>query len=165
MVRGLEHFRDWLSPYMNHYVIIGGTACDLILDQAGLLFRATKDLDVVLLVDTVDTDFARHFGEYIHQGGYTRKQRSSGRPRAYRFERPSKPEFPHMIELFARRPEYLEDQHFRSEVAPLPVDDPEISSLSAILLVRGPVRGGIPWLTSCIRVNNRFPEASSLLVS
>ncbi len=134
MVRGLEHFRDWFSPYKDHYVVIGGTACDLILDEAGLSFRATKDLDVVLMVDAVEPEFARHFWDYIRQGGYTRKQKTSTKPRAYRFERPSSSVFPHMIELFSRRPEYLEGEHIQGETVPLPVDDPEISSLSAILL-------------------------------
>lgn len=134
MVRGLEHFRDWFSAYRKHYVVIGGTACDLVFDEAGLSFRATKDLDVVLMVDTVDAAFARHFWDYVHQGGYTGKQKSTGRPRAYRFERPSNPQFPHMIELFARSPEFLEDEHIRGAVVPLPVDDPDVSSLSAILL-------------------------------
>ena len=134
MVRGLEHFRDWFDPYKDHYVLIGGTACDLILDEAGLSFRATKDLDVVLMVDIVEPEFARHFWEYIHRAGYTRKLKSSGKPRAYRFEQPSDLQFPHMIELFARKPEAIEGEDLWGDAIPLPVDDPEVSSLSAILL-------------------------------
>ena len=134
MVRGLEHFRDWFDPYKDLYVLIGGTACDLILDEVGLSFRATKDPDVILLVDIVEPEFARHFWEYIHRGGYTRKLKSSGQPRAYRFEQPSDLRFPHMIELFARKPEAIEGADLRGDTIPLPVDDPEVSSLSAILL-------------------------------
>lgn len=134
MVRGLEDFRDWFSPFRDHYALIGGTACDLLLEEAGLSFRATKDLDVVVLVDSVEPEFARLFWEYIHRGGYTRKAKSSGKPRAYRFEEPSDAAVPHMIELFARVPETFETERTHIDTVPLPVDDPEVSSLSAIIL-------------------------------
>ena len=75
-----------------------------------------------------------HFRDYIRQGGYTQKLKSSGKARAYRFEQPSDLQFPHMIELFARKPEAFERKDFRGDARPLPVDDPEVSSLSAILL-------------------------------
>ena len=51
MVRGIERFKEFFSEYTGRYVIIGGTACDIILGNEGSEFRATKDLDIVLLLE------------------------------------------------------------------------------------------------------------------
>lgn len=61
MVSGLDvwqaHFRD----FPDRYVLVGGVACDVLMGEAGLAFRATKDLDVVLLVEVLDAAFAQAF--------------------------------------------------------------------------------------------------------
>ncbi len=57
MVRGIESFRDWFHDYEDQYVIIGGTACDLLMTEEGLDFRATKDIDMVLIIEAVDSSF------------------------------------------------------------------------------------------------------------
>lgn len=54
MVRGIDSFRDWFRGYEDQYVIIGGTACDLLMTEEGLDFRATKDIDLVLIVEAGD---------------------------------------------------------------------------------------------------------------
>ena len=48
MVKGLEKFRDTFKYFHDQYVMIGGTACDLAMEEAGIVFRATKDLDIEL---------------------------------------------------------------------------------------------------------------------
>ena len=50
MVIGIDKFRDHFAGYEDQYALIGGAACDLIFTDAGLEFRSTKDLDVVLCV-------------------------------------------------------------------------------------------------------------------
>jgi hypothetical protein len=95
------------------------------------VFRATKDLDMVLIVEALTPAFGRRFWEFIGAGGYENKLRSNGAPQFYRFEKPKAPDFPHMIELFAKTESILDrDAH---GCVPLHLDD-EISSLSAILL-------------------------------
>ena len=47
MVRGIESFREWFRGHEEQYAIIGGTACDLLMTDGGLDFRATKDIDLV----------------------------------------------------------------------------------------------------------------------
>lgn len=37
-----------VTGFEDQYVIIGGTACDLIMENEELPFRATKDIDIVL---------------------------------------------------------------------------------------------------------------------
>lgn len=45
MVIGLDIFRADFDAYADRYLLIGGAACDLLLDEAGLTFRATKHLN------------------------------------------------------------------------------------------------------------------------
>ena len=59
MVRGLDLFREHFKDFADRYVLIGGTACDLIMSNVGLQFRATKDLDIVLCIESIDREFAR----------------------------------------------------------------------------------------------------------
>lgn len=107
-------------------------ACDLLMDEAGLDFRLTKDIDMVLIVEALTDDFAKVFWNFIDAGGYHARKRSSGTFEFYRFVEPKNPEYPMMIELFAR-PQSGVHLHASSHLIPLHFDD-EISSLSAILL-------------------------------
>jgi len=42
-VQGLKNFSDFFEDYNNDYVIIGGTAADITLEENDLSFRATKE--------------------------------------------------------------------------------------------------------------------------
>lgn len=57
MVKGLTIFRERFREYSDQYLLIGGTACDLAMTEAGLEFRATKDLDIVLCIEVLNTAF------------------------------------------------------------------------------------------------------------
>ena len=132
MVRGIDSFRDWFQGYEDQYAIIGGTACDLLMTDEGLDFRATKDIDLVLIVESVDAAFGRRFWEYVVAAGYEHRNKSTGESQFYRFTNPQSRDYPTMIELFARRSDAIalpED----AVLTPLPIGE-EISSLSAILL-------------------------------
>ena len=132
MVRGIESFKNWFKGYENQYVIIGGTACDLLMADGGLDFRATKDIDLVLIIEAIDAQFASHFWEYVIAAGYEHRNKSTGTSQFYRFANPQSRDFPAMIELFTRKPDTIflpED----AVLTPLPIDE-EILSLSAILL-------------------------------
>ena len=132
MVGGLERFRDHFREHVRKYALIGGAACDLVMEQAGLQFRATKDLDIVLSVEALDASFVRAFWEFVRAGKYHVQQSATGERRYYRFLKPEKDEYPFMLELFARKPDML-DLAEGAHLTPIPVDE-EISSLSAILM-------------------------------
>lgn len=132
MVTGLISFQEWFQGYEQQYTIIGGTACDLLMSDEGLDFRATKDIDLVLIIEAVTPEFGKHFWEYIIQAGYEHQNKSVGQPQFYRFSHPKSPEYPFMIELFARRIDAVVLPE-GAALTPLPVDD-DVSSLSAILL-------------------------------
>ena len=132
MVNGFTKFKERFKKFENQYVIIGGTACDLIMQNEELPFHATKDIDIVLIVESITAEFGEAFCDYIKEAGYEHLNKSNGTSQFYRFTVPKSKEYPYMIEIFSRNPDYiiLGDDAI---LTPLPVDD-EISSLSAILL-------------------------------
>ncbi|MHB1000029.1 MAG: hypothetical protein ACYC27_12355 [Armatimonadota bacterium] len=46
MVRGLDVLKKHFESFDSLFVIIGGTASTLVLQDGGLRFRATKDIDI-----------------------------------------------------------------------------------------------------------------------
>ena len=40
------------------------------MTEAELDFRATKDIDMVVIIEAVNADFGKRFWEYIKNGGY-----------------------------------------------------------------------------------------------
>ena len=131
-MRGLDIFRQWFAAFANQYVLIGGTAASLTMEEAGLPFRATKDLDIVLHVEALTPVFGEAFWRFIDAGGYQIRQSSTGKPIFYRFQKPSDERYPAMVELFARAPDGLQPAT-GSQLTPIPLDD-AVLSLSAILL-------------------------------
>jgi hypothetical protein len=133
MVRGLEIFTAWFQGYADHYVLIGGTAASIAMASAGLNFRATKDLDVVLHLEVLTPTFGKRFWEFVEAGRYEiRQSATTGKPQLYRFQKPAEEAFPFMVELFARAPVGI-DLAPDSHLTPIPLDE-RVSSLSAILL-------------------------------
>jgi len=132
VVRGLDTFRQHFAEHGDHYVLIGGVAASLVMEAAGLEFRATKDLDIVLVVEVLDAQFGRHLWQFIEDGGYEVRQTSEGVPRLYRFIKPARPEYPAMLELFSRQPDGIALAE-GAVLTPIPIDE-VVSSLSAILM-------------------------------
>jgi len=131
MIRGLEVFKEYFRDFRNQYVLIGGAACDIVFSEADLTFRATKDLDMVLIIEALTPEFGRRFWEFVRDGGYENRVKNNGRPQFYRFDKPKTIGFPFMIELFAKSESIFDnDSH---GCRPLHLGD-EVSSLSAILL-------------------------------
>ncbi len=132
MIDGLEKFRSHFAPFSDRYVLIGGAAASLVIEDLGGEFRTTKDLDIVLVLEALDRAFAKAFREFVRMGGYEHRQTATGRRQFYRFHKPAERDFPFMLELFSRVPDALE---LRTEtgLTPIPVED-ELASLSAILM-------------------------------
>ncbi len=130
-MRGLELFREHFFGFEHCYVVIGGTACTILFEKAGGDFRATKDIDMVLIVEHISEEFGKKFWEFIKKGQY---KTTFGQEKAhfYRFENPENTQYPYMIELFSRSSLNFDIGH-RGHLLPLHIAD-DISSLSAILL-------------------------------
>ncbi len=41
MVKGIDKFKEYFKDFPDSYIITGGTACDIVLADAGLTPRAT----------------------------------------------------------------------------------------------------------------------------
>ncbi len=88
MVKGINQFKAHFKDFNDRYVLIGSVACFLSLDEAGLDFRVTKDLDIVLYVEALDVNFAKAFWNFVERGKYKNTQKSTGKKLFYRFYGP-----------------------------------------------------------------------------
>lgn len=132
MVKGLDIFRERFRPFEGSFTLIGGAACEEWFAAQGLTFRATKDLDIVLMIEVLSQDFVAAMRAFVTEGKYEIRERSEGVPILYRFAKPAREDFPFMLELFSRSPEGL-DLGPDQEIIPIAVE-PGQHSLSAILL-------------------------------
>ena len=131
MVKGLDIFGQHFQNHTGQYILIGGGACDVQMNQKGLPFRATKDLDIILVVEALSNEFVNHFWKFIKDGEYQVAQVGDRRT-FYRFIKPQAEGYPYMLELFSRNPDAInedEDIHLTD----IPTEE-DASSLSAILL-------------------------------
>lgn len=69
-VYGMDKFREAFADVPDSYALIGGSACDLIMADIGLSFRATKDLDIVMLADRPAHEFGQALWNFVRDGGY-----------------------------------------------------------------------------------------------
>ena len=130
MVKGIDAFREYFENYEDQYVLIGGAACDILFKSKDISFRATRDLDLVLIIEALTPEFGERLWEFINDGKYRNKAVNGGDPQFYRFDKPEDITFPKMIELFCRKDFELRNAN---GISPIHIDD-EVSSLSAILL-------------------------------
>lgn len=135
MVTGLEKFSNYFREYQDSYILIGGAAVDTWMHNEGLSFRVTRDIDIILVVEALNSDFVKHFWKFIVEGDYEIRERSDGKPVLYRFIKPKTKGFPFQIELFSREQE-IEGDFKNAHLTPIPLGE-ELSSLSAILMDGG----------------------------
>lgn len=136
MVKGLDKFREAFANFSDNYVIIGGTACDVILSQTDMRPRVTDDIDMILVVEKVTAEFVSAFWQFIKEGEYKNRKRvrSNNQPpvyELYRFEG-GREGYPAQIELLSKHSDLLGDPS-GFHIEPI-VSKESISSLSAIIL-------------------------------
>lgn len=105
MVEGIRSFVEHFKEYSDCYTVIGGTACDILMRDAGLSFRATKDIDMILILENRYQEFGKTLWAYIREGHYTAYQKQDGDVRFYRFDT-KMPGYPMRIELFSRNADF-----------------------------------------------------------
>ena len=132
MVEGIIKFKEYFKEYSESYIIIGGTACDIVTEGAGFDPRATVDIDIVLIVEALDGAFVSRFWEFIKEAGYQKKEKDEEKKCCYRFKDRKNEAFPKQIELFSRRPDVFTEEQLK-HLTPIPVEE-GLSYLSAILL-------------------------------
>ncbi len=132
MVVGIDKFSEYFHGYEGSYVLIGGAASNIIEESNLLVPRATKDLDLILVVEALTDSFVRRFWQFVREAGYVHRQRGTGNSEFYRFYHPKDATFPFQIELLSRKPDIisLPDDIV---IGPIPTGE-DLSSLSAIML-------------------------------
>jgi len=132
MVEGIEKFKEYFRDYNGNYIVIGGTACDIITEEEGFVPRATDDIDIVLIIEALHPAFVSKFWEFIKDGGYKIQQKDNDKRCCFRFKERQNVEFPRQIELFSRTPDFFSEEQLK-HLTPIPVEE-GLSYLSAILL-------------------------------
>lgn len=134
-MQGLDKFREYMSGFRSHYVVIGGVATVLTLEDRGLPARATKDVDMIIICQPESKFYMKRFWEFVKAGGYKLwkpDDKEDTHPCFYRFIKPDNREFPIQVELFSKVPEYVEvpeDVH----IVHIPMEG-YTSSFSAIIM-------------------------------
>ncbi|MFI8009990.1 hypothetical protein ACIF8R_07305 [Acinetobacter sp. ABJ_C4_1] len=137
-MEGIKFLSEYMEQYKNDYILIGGNACALNFELADTQFRATSDLDIVLLTDGQSEEFYNHLNDFLLTNEYIGKvfNGSNSGGSAYRFMRPENrgTELPAQIELFSKKPEYFDEKKStKLHITPIETND-GISNFSAILL-------------------------------
>jgi len=108
MVRGLAIFRERFRSFQGLMTLIGGAACDEWFTANGMSFRATDDLDLVIMLDKVNQPFINAVRAFVKEGKYKISERGGDVPILYRFADPTSPDFPIKLEFCSRKPEEFE---------------------------------------------------------
>jgi len=132
MVDGIGRFREYFEGFEDCYILIGGAASNIIESEGPFVPRRTKDLDIILVVEKMNTNFVKKFWEFIKTAGYEHKQKGSDKSEFYRFLNPKDISFPAQIELLSRKTDMLPIPD-DIVIGPIPVDK-YLYSLSAIIL-------------------------------
>ena len=91
---GLCTVRDCFQNDSDKYVLICWTACSIVFDEIGEDFRATKDLDVVLIVENINEEFGRAFWKFIKEANYNGIETGETQRQFYRFKNPTDAAYP-----------------------------------------------------------------------
>lgn len=94
MVRGLDRFKEFFAGFDGNYVLIGGAASNLLEEANRLVPRATKDLDIILVVEALSAPFVTRFWQFIREAGYVHKQKGTEKAEFYRFYQPADSSYP-----------------------------------------------------------------------
>ncbi len=134
MVTGLDRWREYFGEYKDKYVLIGGAACNLLEEELDMNPRATKDLDLILVVEALTPDFGSRLWDFIKHANYNNRNigENEHKHEYYRFTNPQDKTYLKQIELFARNTGILNlpaDAHLE----PISLGE-NLSSLSAILM-------------------------------
>jgi hypothetical protein len=134
MVTGIERWKQYFKDYKDNYVLIGGAACNLLEEELDMNPRATKDLDLILVVEALTPDFGMRLWDFIKFANYSGQSKGENelKHEYYRFTNPEDKTYPKQIELFARNTGIL-NLPSDARIEPISIGE-DLSSLSAILM-------------------------------
>lgn len=71
--KGIDHFLKYLTGLEDQYVLIGGGAAAILMEEQNLEFRKTVDVDLVLLTNG-STELNARIGKYVQDGQFEKKE-------------------------------------------------------------------------------------------
>lgn len=74
---GLDKFKEAFAEFSENYVIIGGTACDIVMTGTAVRPRATHDIDMIVVVENMTPEFGKRFWDFIKKAGCRPERRKS----------------------------------------------------------------------------------------
>jgi hypothetical protein len=131
-VKGLDEFRKHFQGFEAHYRIIGGTACEVYISEAHFVARATKDIDLLIVLENYDEPFNTRLWEFIRNAGYKSLAKDMSEQKFYRFENPTDRRFPVKLELLCRDPHIILLPE-GTNISPVSLND-DFSHLSAMVM-------------------------------
>lgn len=70
---GLDKFKEAFSQYSDNCVIIGGTACEIVMRGTAIRPRATHDVDMIVVVERMTPNSVNVFGILFLKADIVRK--------------------------------------------------------------------------------------------
>lgn len=131
-ISGWIKFKEVFQGFDANYVLIGGVACTVLLNELGIDFRPTKDFDIVIIIEEIEHTFFNRFWKFIDDGKYSCFKNSDQSQQFYRFDQPKEAGYPKIIELFCRKTMNLSSERLK-HITPMHINN-SIMSLSAIVL-------------------------------
>lgn len=137
MLTGFDKFSEVMRNHCEHFVVIGGTACEAALENTGITRQhVTKDIDMVIVIERLAPDFISQLWHFFVEGEYkaSRKTNVSGQSvyALYRFVQSARTDYPAQIEILARQTEYVFGDN-ETHIEPI-VEDESQYNLSAIIM-------------------------------
>lgn len=128
MVAGFEKFKEHFGAFQDEFIIIGGTAVQLVRGESDHT-RVTRDIDLLVVAERMSAEFSGAFHAFLSAGEYSCYFSKNGKPHFYRFLQPKTEGYPEMIEL-------LSSAEMDGTAAFMPLPDVPDASMSAIVLGR-----------------------------
>lgn len=102
----IRHFCSHFAGHEESFLLIGGSACSCWYAGETPTFRGTRDLDVVIVVESLRREFVDLLVSYLRDNGYAAWERhlqgGSSKRVMYRFLNPANPLAATQIELLSR---------------------------------------------------------------
>lgn len=137
MLIGFDRFSEVMRNYREHFVVIGGTACEAALENTGITRpHVTKDIDIVIIMERLVPDFITQLWHFFMEGEYKASRKTNVSDQSvyalYRFEQSARTDFPAKIEILTRQAEYVFGAN-ETRIEPI-IETESTYSMSAIIM-------------------------------
>lgn len=121
--------KNYIEHHPDNYFVIGGNALNYVLEEYGIIFRATHDFDIVLVTEATDDAFIGDLKKLINDGHYINKWKNQKKT-AYRFEGSAVRGYPRSIEFFIAEGQYPESLDKKLAKLDIETNEEKISAIT-----------------------------------